>query len=426
MNMMDKMTKARTRLILDDRGAFYGNLAMKLFITEGHKVPTAGVNDKNELTFNPEYIKTLSMDETVGILAHEVLHLALLHPWRCGDRFLPVWSMAGDYVINRILLRARFTLPKKRLENSEYDDLCEEEIYKLLMEQAKNQQKKKQPKQKGQGSGQGQSGQGGENDKNDDSEEEQDNQNQNKDGNSENEDSEEGQSEGKNQDPDEGGCGGFEKAENTSPSQETKTDWKLSVKSLAKMCQGKLGSELERLVGELIDPEVPWREYLQDFLDRSARNDYNYAKTNKRFIASNVIMPTLISEELPEVIFVNDTSDSRDQKQMEECAGGVSAILEQFNTKCRVIHVDARVSSEEVFESSDLPIKLHPTGGGGTDFRPVFDYIKKQGYEPCCVIYFTDMWGTFPETEPEWPVLWITPTKNYKAPFGETVTYRNE
>ena len=74
----------------------------------------------------------------------------------------------------------------------------------------------------------------------------------------------------------------------------------------------------------------------------------------------------------------------------------------------------------------DLPVKLDPKGGGGTDFRPVFNEVEDRGIDPACVVYLTDGWGVYPEEEPPYPVLWVLTQEpsnpNYHPPFGEVVT----
>jgi predicted metal-dependent peptidase len=65
-------------------------------------------------------------------------------------------------------------------------------------------------------------------------------------------------------------------------------------------------------------------------------------------------------------------------------------------------------------------------GGGGTDFRPVFDWVaarRGNGPRPCdAVVYCTDGYGTFPPRPPAYPVAWVvTPGGLERFPFGEVV-----
>jgi len=69
-----------------------------------------------------------------------------------------------------------------------------------------------------------------------------------------------------------------------------------------------------------------------------------------------------------------------------------------------------------------LPIKLNPVGGGGTDFRPPFEYLESEDIIPAAAIYLTDgECYSFPE-EPDYPVMWIIDNKRTAdPPFGEVI-----
>jgi predicted metal-dependent peptidase len=83
------------------------------------------------------------------------------------------------------------------------------------------------------------------------------------------------------------------------------------------------------------------------------------------------------------------------------------------------VYCDAAVQSVQEFRASEA-VRLEPKGGGGTDFRPAFEWVAKNDVSPVCLIYLTDLCcDSFPET-PEYPVLWVTDSRR-TAPFGETV-----
>jgi predicted metal-dependent peptidase len=69
----------------------------------------------------------------LGLMAHEVLHAALLHMPRCGTREPLLWNIAADIVVNGIILaQAGFELPAGHLRDKELEQLSVEEIYHLL------------------------------------------------------------------------------------------------------------------------------------------------------------------------------------------------------------------------------------------------------------------------------------------------------
>jgi predicted metal-dependent peptidase len=90
-----------------------------------------------------------------------------------------------------------------------------------------------------------------------------------------------------------------------------------------------------------------------------------------------------------------------------------------------VIQCDASISKVEKFSDTsplDPEKKIEVFGFGGTDFKPVFDYIKKGHEQPEVLIYVTDGWGDAPEHPPAYPVLWVL-TSNGKQPadWGKSV-----
>lgn len=388
-----KLRKARTDLIL--RHPFFGCIAMKLKLVEINFIPTAAT-DGVDLFYNPLWIESLSQAKVLGLMAHEIMHIALGHIWRVGTRDKKLWNEAADYAINGLLDSYKFSLPNGALTNHQYDNKCAEEIYKLLKQQTQQTQQNQQGQNNQASSGQDQ-----------------------------------GDKRFKGfADP--GGNGGVieypshdENGQKTDIT-EAEANWKASLAQAVQVAQGDLPENLKRLVSECINPAVPWRVLLRDFVEMSARNDYNWTRANRRHLQRGFILPSLLSEELPEVVIAIDTSGSIDKKMLDEFISEANEVLGSYDTTIRVIYCDAKVHKEDVFTRIDRPIKANPIGGGGTDFRPAFDYINKQGYIPSCLIYFTDLYGTFPKEEPEYPVMWLTKTRNKDVPFGKVVEFRGD
>jgi predicted metal-dependent peptidase len=113
-----------------------------------------------------------------------------------------------------------------------------------------------------------------------------------------------------------------------------------------------------------------------------------------------------------------DTSGSIGEDDIQLFMSETLGILRSRKVrKLRLLSCDADVSLDEELDIWDeLPAGLK--GGGGTDFRPVFESLSEGDELPTCLIYFTDLMGTFPEERPAYPVLWLTPTEEYEVPFG--------
>jgi predicted metal-dependent peptidase len=156
----------------------------------------------------------------------------------------------------------------------------------------------------------------------------------------------------------------------------------------------------------------------------SARNDYSWTPPNRRYLSQGFYLPSLRSEELPEIVIAVDTSGSVTAEELAQFAAEISGILEAYDTTITVIYCDTGINGDpEIFTREDMPLKLNAKGGGGTDFRPPFAWVQKQGLTPACLIYLTDMaCSSFP-FDPGYPVLWakIGTWKSNPPPFGEVI-----
>src|SRR5215813_248813 len=98
-------------LQLRTRSPYFATLALfaRTLLTE--TVPTAAT-DGRDIFFNVGFWNTLTPTQRLGLLAHEVLHVALLHVVRRGSRDPLLWNIAADIVVNGIILsQPGFELP---------------------------------------------------------------------------------------------------------------------------------------------------------------------------------------------------------------------------------------------------------------------------------------------------------------------------
>jgi predicted metal-dependent peptidase len=77
------------------------------------------------------------------------------------------------------------------------------------------------------------------------------------------------------------------------------------------------------------------------------------------------------------------------------------------------------------YENPTIPFEVK--GGGGTDFRPVFEDIARRKLNPKLLLFFTDLMGVFPDKIPPYPVIWVIvrgvgQTKLPSVPFGTLYT----
>lgn len=374
----EMVTKAVAAIVLDD--PFYGYLLLRQEIKSDDKTPTACTNGK-QIRYNPEFVAKMTIPQLKGLLKHEVMHVAYMHTVRRQQRDPERWNIAGDLVINAMLKKAGVDLPEGGLIDEKYADFSTEHVYNMLPPT-------------GGGSG-----------------------------------FLPGQKPGNGGFPPPWNFGEVEDDPNASTEQERQRleeDIKLDViqaHNTAKI-MGKLPVGIERLIEQARESKMPWRSILAKFFNATAKDNASWRRPNRRFLAHDIYLPSLHNEALGPLVIGIDTSGSIADKELTDFFGCINGILKQ--TKPESVHLvacDAAVHNTKVFLPKDYPItfdKYKPRGGGGTDFCPVFDYVKQRKLKPVALLYLTDLLGTFPSRPPSYPTIWCS-TTNGTAPFGKTI-----
>jgi predicted metal-dependent peptidase len=207
---------------------------------------------------------------------------------------------------------------------------------------------------------------------------------------------------------------------------QAENEWKIAMNQAAQVAkaQGNLPADLARMVQELINPRIPWVEQLRSYLELIARNDYNFAFPSRRYICGGIYIPSLRSQELPEIVMVLDTSDSITQKEFDIAAAEVTGLLDAYDTTVHVVYCSNRVTETQTFTRADYPLQFTGKGRGGTDFRPAFQWVDDQGITPAVLIYLTDLECSRYPLDPGYPVIWARVDHGRKVgnpPFGEII-----
>jgi predicted metal-dependent peptidase len=128
----------------------------------------------------------------------------------------------------------------------------------------------------------------------------------------------------------------------------------------------------------------------------------------------------VVREEVGEVAIGVDCSGSVNSRQLRLFEAEVRSILEgQRPQRVYILYFDAVVHKVETFEAGQR-VSLNPVGGGGTEFGPCFEWLEEHGIRPQTLVFLTDLYGSFPDSEPAYPVLWAS-TGGRRAPFGQVV-----
>ena len=129
MDAQAKVSRAVTRLVV--KHPFFGSICLSVVVRSEDDIPTMCTDGKTIL-WSPDFVDTMDQEETVGVMAHEVLHIVFKHSLRRGSRDPELWNIACDFAINQILVDSEFTLPEGALIDPQYKDLTAEAIYDRL------------------------------------------------------------------------------------------------------------------------------------------------------------------------------------------------------------------------------------------------------------------------------------------------------
>jgi len=179
---------------------------------------------------------------------------------------------------------------------------------------------------------------------------------------------------------------------------------------------------LSRELGELLEPEVNWKDQLREFVKATcnARDASSWRKVNRRFLGSGVYLPSLIGESVGHLVIGIDTSGSIGGHELNEFLTEVQAIADEVHpNKVDLLYWDSEVAGHEEYGMHDfknITTSTKPKGGGGTAPSCVSSYLKSKNINPEAVIMLTD--GYVPDWGSEWtaPVLWTIVRNRHANP----------
>lgn len=391
MNTQLRIDRARWFLLTEN--PFYGSLSMSLTDIIDSFISTAATDGK-VIRWNPTFVESLTDEELRFVLAHETLHCAHQHLWR-----LPAderGNKAGDYEINLTLQAIDgIKMPEGGLLDTQYREMACEEILGRLPE---------------------------EDDASDDSDGEGGDGQPQPGGQSSSSDNGAGQ-------PSSDPCGAFTEpsvdADAGESPESLRDDWEGRVMQAAQAAQalgrGDIPGDMQRILDRIRHQGIDWRREMADFVKdaMSTRNDWS--RSSRRHAWQSVIYPRKRADEAGRVVFARDTSGSVSDKQLSVYSGLITDCLAE--TGCSGLVLDAdRIIQDEIELAPGDECPLAAKGGGGTDFRPVFnrvDELVAMGEHVAGIVYITDLGGPAPESS-DIPTLWLV-TNSQPAPFGRAV-----
>lgn len=402
-----RLQKTHIHLMRTPEFALYSGLLMVGTSTVSETFPSAATDGRNKI-YGRQFVNECSDKELAFIVIHEAMHVAFRHltVWRALWKINPqITNMACDYVINLLIVDADPTekvvaFPMRDgkhygLYDVRFRGMNTKQVFDILM-------KEQQDKPKGDN---GQPGEG-----------------------------EPGDGEGQ---PGEGNSGNFDShdwdgaaglSDEEAKELEREVDQALRQGVINQQKAGKGSGKVPRELGDLLAPQLDWRDLLREFAVSAcaAKDTSSWRRVNRRFIGSDIYMPSLIGEKVRNVVVAVDTSGSIDAGALNNFLSEVKSVAETVRPDAvDLIYWDTRVASHEVYTNSDLDNLVKstkPKGGGGTDPSCVEAYMTKENITPDCIIVLTD--GYVPNWGKDWnaPILWvIAGNPNAQATTGKTI-----
>jgi predicted metal-dependent peptidase len=399
------ISKARLKLLFSQ--TFFGSLTMQLKLidaTDAGWCPTAAVDGRN-IFYNRDFFKDLDVDELVFVLCHEVLHVALDHFGRRAHRDPEWWNMANDYVINAMLTNDRIgKMPTKKIPDPNtktpggetaqrvglydakysgwtseavYDDLEKRQVKKELTLDVHlelgNDGEDKQGKQRGQG---------------------------------------------------------IPVKINEEELKKIRAEIKNKVLQAAQASAGKLPASLKRILDDLIEPQINWRDLLQQNIQSCITDDFTWMRPNRKHMYNGIFLPTLDKDETIDVQIAIDMSGSITDAMAKDFISEVYGIMNSYHDfKIGILCFDTQVYGYKEFtkDSADELLTYECKGGGGTDFNAFWNYWMENQIEPKRAVVFTDGfpygdWGPEGFADTLWIITEGAKTR-VKPPFGQYAYY---
>jgi len=365
----DKILKAKIKL--QSRNPFFSYLSLYLKIRKADDIKilesySMSVDIKGNIYYNPKFVNKLTDEEVIGVIAHEIGHLAFIHLTRRYNRDMDKWNIATDLAVNSMLVRNNFKLPSAGLVPNHYDEYTFKQDFfgkcitiKKISEKPAEEIYDELPDLQEQD---GFSGCGGFDKHNED----------------------DGDSEGKGK-----------RKLTPAEIQEIEEKWKerLEEALLNSKMKGEVPLGMERLFDNIRKSVIPWRILLERVYSKAVPTDVNWLRRSKKSYACKIYLPNIIKEKV-EVVNIIDTSGSISQDDLEVYISEIIGMARAYQN-----HIDMRIITHDCEVQDDYSIKngniekikaLKIKGGGGTSHKPVFEYIKEKYKDTKIIISFTD------------------------------------
>jgi predicted metal-dependent peptidase len=391
----EKLITARIGLLL--KAPFFGNMATRLTLVNADDWCNTAATDGRKFYYNSQFVNKMPLKQVEFLFGHEVLHAVYDHMGRRGDRDPKIWNIADDFCVNSDLIDQkigdRITVCGM-LYDAKYRGMSAEEVYEDLMANSNKINLSELLKNVL----------------------------------DEHLDGDEGDGEGEGDQDGKGGRPRLSDAERRAIRDEIKEAMLQAAQAAG---AGNLPSGVKRLVKDLTEPKIGWKELLEQQIQSTIKSDFTWARPSRRGWHMDAILPGMKPGETIDVCIGIDQSGSITSQDSQIFLSEIKGIMESYDEyNIRVWCFDTEIYNDQTFNTDNLNdiMQYEPQGGGGTLFEANWDYMKEHGIEPKKFIMFTDgMPGNGWGDEHYCDTVWIIKgNPNCEPPWGIWAHYEEE
>ena len=380
--IIDKIIVARVGLLL--RHPFFGNMATRLKIQDASEWCKTAATDGRSIYFNREFFEPLTTKQIEFVIAHEILHNVFDHMGRTEGRDRKIFNIAADYCVNGQLIRDRIGEQPPEIKifhDSKYYGWSAEQVYDEIYEKMDDEELAALGQLL--------------------------------------DDHIDWEKEGKDGQP------GYTKEELKAIRDEIR---EATMQAAQAAGAGNLPASVARMIKDLTEPKMNWREILRQQIQSMIRNDYTFMRPNRKGWHMNAVLPGQNFDETIDVCVSIDMSGSISDAQAKDFMSEIKGIMDEYKDfNLKIWCFDTRVYNEADFNSYNLDdfMDYEPMGGGGTEFDVNWDYMKEHDINPKKFIMFTDgyPWGSWGDADYCDTVFIIHGNDSIVPPFGEYAYY---
>jgi predicted metal-dependent peptidase len=381
--VIDKIIVARVGLLL--RHPFFGNMATRLKIADGSKWCKTAATDGRSIFYNRDFFTKMSVKQVEFVIAHEIMHNVFDHMSRREGRDPKIFNIAADYCVNGQLVRDRIgdhNVPDIQIyHDPQHYGKSAEQVYDEIYDDQKQQQS--------------------------------------------------GQMLDDHIDWTQGGEGSDDDQPKYTKEEmkQIRDEMREAVMQAAQAAgAGNVPANVARMIKELTEPKMNWREILRQQIQSTIKNDFSFMRPNRKGWHMNAILPGQQFQETIDICVAIDMSGSIGDEQAKDFLSEIKGIMEEYTDfKIKLWCFDTRVYNEQDYDGYSIHDfdEYQPKGGGGTEFDANWDYMKEHDINPKKFIMFTDgyPWGSWGDENYCDTIFIIHGNNTIVPPWGEYAYY---